>query len=73
MPCHAPSGIIKMKTPRRCGVLTPPGCALSMSLGCKQAPLATMSVPFDTLKLARRFEAAGIEPKQAGDNALPLA
>lgn len=24
-------------------MLTAPGCALSMSLGCKQAPLATMT------------------------------
>jgi hypothetical protein len=32
-----------------------------------------MSVPFDTLKLARRFEAAGIEAKQAGDMAEAIA
>ncbi len=25
-----------------------------------------MAAPFDTLKLARRFEAAGLDPKQAG-------
>ena len=32
-----------------------------------------MSAPFDTLKLARRFEAAGIEHKQAGDMAEAIA
>jgi hypothetical protein len=32
-----------------------------------------MSVPFDTLKLARRFEAAGFDPKQAGDMAEAIA
>jgi hypothetical protein len=32
-----------------------------------------MSAPFDTLKLARRFEAAGFDPKQAGDMAEAIA
>ena len=32
-----------------------------------------MSAPFDTLKLARQFEAAGFEPKQAGDMAAASA
>jgi hypothetical protein len=32
-----------------------------------------MSAPFDTLKLARQFEAAGFEPKQAGDMAAAIA
>lgn len=32
-----------------------------------------MSAPFDTLKLARRFEDAGIEHKQAGDMAAAIA
>jgi hypothetical protein len=32
-----------------------------------------MSAPFDTLKLARRFEAAGFEHKQAGDMAQAIA
>jgi hypothetical protein len=32
-----------------------------------------VSVPFDTLKLARRFEAAGFDSKQAGDMAEALA
>ena len=32
-----------------------------------------MSAPFDTLKLARQFEAAGFEPKQAGDRAAAIA
>jgi Protein of unknown function (DUF1640) len=31
------------------------------------------AVPFDTLKLARRLEAAGFAPKQAGDTAEALA
>jgi len=32
-----------------------------------------VSAPFDTLKLARQFEAAGFEPKQAGDMAAAIA
>jgi hypothetical protein len=32
-----------------------------------------MSAPFDTLKLARQFEAAGFEHKQAGDMAQAIA
>jgi hypothetical protein len=32
-----------------------------------------MSAPFDTLKLARQFEAAGFAPKQAGDMAAAIA
>ena len=32
-----------------------------------------MAVPFDTLKLARRFEAAGFEHKQAGDISAAIA
>lgn len=32
-----------------------------------------VTVPFDTLKLARRFEAAGFDPKQAGDMAEAIA
>jgi hypothetical protein len=32
-----------------------------------------MTAPFDTLKLARRFEAAGFDPKQAGDMAEAIA
>jgi hypothetical protein len=32
-----------------------------------------MSAPFDTLKLARQFESAGFEPKQAGDMAAAIA
>lgn len=32
-----------------------------------------MAVPFDTLKLARQFEAAGFETKQAGDMAEAIA
>lgn len=32
-----------------------------------------MPAPFDTLKLARQFEAAGFETKQAGDMAAALA
>lgn len=32
-----------------------------------------MAIPFDTLKLARRFEASGIDPKQAGDMAEAIA
>ena len=32
-----------------------------------------MSAPFDTLKLARQFEAAGFEHKQAGDMAAAIA
>ena len=32
-----------------------------------------MNAPFDTLKLARRFEAAGFDPKQAGDMAEAIA
>jgi hypothetical protein len=32
-----------------------------------------MTAPFDTLKLARRLEAAGIEHKQAGDMAEAIA
>jgi len=32
-----------------------------------------MPAPFDTLKLARQFEAAGFAPKQAGDMAAALA
>jgi hypothetical protein len=32
-----------------------------------------MSAPFDTLKLARRFEAAGLDHKQAGDMAEAIA
>ncbi len=31
------------------------------------------AVPFDTLKLARRLEAAGFAPQQAGDTAEALA
>ena len=31
------------------------------------------AVPFDTLKLARRLEAAGFSPKQAGDMSESLA
>jgi hypothetical protein len=30
-----------------------------------------MAVPFDTLRLARRLEAAGFPPQQAGDMADP--
>jgi hypothetical protein len=32
-----------------------------------------MSAPFDTLKLARQFEAAGFATKQAGDMAAAIA
>ena len=32
-----------------------------------------MAAPFDTPKLARQFEAAGFEPKQAGDMAATIA
>ena len=32
-----------------------------------------MAVPFDTLKLARRLEAAGFAPQQAGDMAEAIA
>jgi hypothetical protein len=32
-----------------------------------------MSAPFDTLLLARRFEAAGFDPKQAGDMSAAIA
>jgi hypothetical protein len=32
-----------------------------------------MTAPFDTLKLARRFEAAGFDPKQAGDMSEAIA
>jgi len=32
-----------------------------------------VSAPFDTLKLARQFEAAGFEHKQAGDMAAAIA
>jgi hypothetical protein len=32
-----------------------------------------MSVPFDTLKLARRLEGAGFPPQQAGDMAEGIA
>ena len=32
-----------------------------------------MAAPFDTLKLARRFEAAGLEARQAGDMAQAIA
>jgi hypothetical protein len=32
-----------------------------------------MTVPFDTLKLARRLEAAGFPPQQAGDMAEAIA
>jgi len=32
-----------------------------------------MAAPFDTLKLARQFEAAGFEAKQAGDMAAAIA
>jgi hypothetical protein len=31
------------------------------------------TVPFDTLKLARRFESAGFAPQQIGDMAAALA
>jgi hypothetical protein len=31
------------------------------------------AVPFDTLKLARRLESAGVAPRQAGDTAEALA
>lgn len=32
-----------------------------------------MAIPFDTLKLARQFEAAGFEAKQAGDMAAAIS
>jgi hypothetical protein len=32
-----------------------------------------MAMPFDTLKLARRLEAAGFSPQQAGDMAEAIA
>jgi hypothetical protein len=32
-----------------------------------------MAVPFDTLRLARRLEAAGFQPSQAGDMAEAIA
>jgi hypothetical protein len=32
-----------------------------------------MSMPFDTLRLARRLEAAGFAPQQAGDMAEAIA
>jgi hypothetical protein len=32
-----------------------------------------MAIPFDTLKLARQFEAAGFETKQAGDMAAAIS
>jgi hypothetical protein len=32
-----------------------------------------MAIPFDTLKLARRLEAAGFPPQQAGDMAKAIA
>ena len=32
-----------------------------------------MAVPFDTLRLARRLEAAGFDPQQAGDMAEAIA
>jgi len=35
--------------------------------------MPTVTAPFDTLALARRFEAAGFESKQAGDMAAAIA